>query len=597
MAGTFARLARRLSRWAAFLGTVDLRLVVAVAGVASFTLGLFGLRAFLPQQPSSAGYGQSWDDTVFYDLQLYTFAAAPANGAGPFPVTLEIARFLAPLGALLAVLAALRLVLAEQVRRYLAAHASDHAIVVGEGAVALTLARNLGKGTDRDAGEGKQGKGEGKKVVLVSTSDDTITLARRHDILTVRGDSSDRATLSAAGVAGAAELYACTSRGLGNTDIALLAGQLTASRAHPLSAYALIPDAELGVGLRARRIGVSGAPGLRLDFFGLEDGAARKLLACYPLAWDAGDTPHVVIVGFTALGQAVLREVARQQLRHGGPQVKVLLRNAAAAEVSRVTGAFPVIAVACSVSYGELNLPDTAQYTVFICLDDEDDALRASLAIGRLVASDRAHVVTCMRTSAPFAQTLAGNPKFLEDLRGRISVFQVIQEACMPANIRDDAFIEQLARSIHADYVAKSEARGETEAENKSMVPWGKLPKDLRDANVAQAAGIGAKLEAINAVVVPESGEASDFGFTPEEVEGLAELEHKRWMNERTAQGWSYGPKRDNRRKIHPDLQEWDALDEDTREKDRDAVRAIPGILREAGYQILRLPPDSEPRG
>jgi hypothetical protein len=569
---------------------VDLRLVVAVVAVASFILGLLGLRIFLLHQPSSAGYGQSWDDTVFYDLQLYTFAAAPANGAGPFPVTLEIARFLAPLGALLAALAALRLVLAEQVRRYLAAHASDHAIVVGEGAVALTLARNLGKGTDR-------GAGEGKKVVLVSTSDGTITLARRHDILTVRGDSSDRATLGAAGVARAAELYACTSRGLGNTDIALLAGQLTTSRAQPLSAYALIPDAELGVGLRARRIGVSGAPGLRLDFFGLEDGAARKLLAFYPLAWGAADAPHVVIVGFTALGQAVLREVARQQLRHGGPQVKVLLWNAAAADVSRVTGAFPVISTACSVSYEELNLPDTAQYTVFICLDDVDDALRASLAIGRLVASDRAHVVTCVRASAPFAQTLAGNPKFLEDLRGRISVFEVIQEACMPANIRDDAFIEQLARSIHADYVAKSEARGETEAENKSMVPWGKLPKDLRDANVAQAAGIGAKLEAINAVVLPESAEASDFSFTPEEVEGLAELEHKRWMNERIAQGWSYGPKRDDRRKIHPDLQEWDALDERTREKDRDAVRAIPGILSEAGYQILRLPPDSAPRG
>jgi RyR domain/TrkA-N domain len=590
MAGTYARVARRLSRWAAFLGTVDLRLVVAVAAAASFILGLFGLRAFLPHQPSSAGYGKSWADTVFYDLQLYTFAAAPANGAGPFPLTLEIARFLAPLGALVAALAALRLVLAEQVRRYLAADASDHAIVVGEGAVALTLARNLGKGTDG-------GAGEGKKVVLVSTSDDTITLARRHDILTVRGDSSDRATLGAAGVARAAELYACTSRGLGNTDIALLAGQLTASRAQPLSAYALIPDAELGVGLRARRIGVSGAPGLRLDFFGLEDGAARKLLARYPLAWDAGDAPHVVIVGFTALGQAVLREVARRQLRHGGPKVKVLLWNAAVADVSRVTAAFPVISAACSVSYAELDLPHTTQYTVFICLDDEDDALRASLAIGRLVASGRAHVVTCMRASAPFAQTLAGNPKFLEDLRGRISVFEVIQEACMPANIRDDAFIEQLARSIHADYRARSKARGETEAENKSMAPWDKLPKDLRDANVAQAVAIGAKLEAVNAVVVPESAEASDFSFTPEEVEGLAELEHNRWMNERLAQGWSYGPERDNRRKIHPDLREWRALNEGTREKDRNAIRAIPGILREAGYQVLRLPPDSGPRG
>ena len=317
MAGRLARrLTRRLAGWGTFLGTVDLRLVVAVVAVASFILGLIGLRAYLPHQPPSAGYGTSWDDTVFYDLQLYTFAAAPAAGAGPFPDTLEIARFLAPAGALLAALAALRLVLSEQVRRYLAAHASDHAIVVGSGAVALTLARNLGKGTDRDAGEGK-------KVVLVSTSDDTITLARRHDILTVLGDASDRATLGAAGMVRAAELYACTPRGAG--EHGHRAAGRPAHRGQGAAAVRLraIPDAELGVGLRARRIGVSGAPGLRLDFFGLEEGAARKLLASYPLAWDPGDAPHVVIVGFSALGQAVLREVARRQLRHGGPRVKV----------------------------------------------------------------------------------------------------------------------------------------------------------------------------------------------------------------------------------------------------------------------------------
>jgi len=163
----------------------------------------------------------------------------------------------------------------------------------------------------------------------------------------------------------------------------------------------------------------------------------------------------------------------------------------------------------------------------------------------------------------------------------------------MPANISDDAFLEQLARSIHEDYVAKSEARGETKAGNRSMVPWDELSQDLRDANVAQAAGIGSKLEAVNAVVVPESAAVSDFSFTPEEVEGLAETEHKRWMNERIAQGWSYGPERDDRRKFHPDLKQWDELDEDTRERDRDAVRAIPGILHEAGYQILRLPAGS----
>lgn len=591
MAGRLARrLTRRLAGWAAFLGTVDLRLVVALAAGASFILGLIGLRAYLTHQPSSAGYGSSWDDTVFYDLQLYTFASAPAGGAGPFPGTLEIARFLAPAGALLAALAALRLVLAEQVRRYLAAHASNHAIVVGAGAVALTLARNLGKGTDR-------GTGEGKKVVLVSTSDDTITLARRHDILTVLGDASDRATLGAAGVARAAELYACSDRGLTNTNISLLAGQLAEGRTQPLSVYALIPDAQLGVGLQARRIGVSGEPGLRLDFFSLEDGAARKLLRDYPLAPDADGTVHVVIIGFGPLGQAVLRETARRQLaRRGAPRVEVFLWNVTPLEVRKVIEAFPAIGYACSITCGaELKLPETARYMIFVCDLADDAALRESMDLARQVAGGRGRVVSCMRGSAPFARTLAGQTKFLEDLHGRISVFEVIEEACVPANIRDDAFIEQLARSIHQDYLAKSKARGETEATNPSMVPWAQLPKDLRDANVAQAAGIGAKLEAINAVVVPESEAAPEFSFRGREVEDLAEMEHERWMRDRIAQGWTYG-QRDKRRKTHPDLVDWADLPESEREKDRDAVRAIPGILHDAGFQILRLTPDSDSR-
>lgn len=594
MAGRLAgqlgrRLGRRLARWAAFLGTVDLRLLLALVALASFILGYIGLASYVPHLPASAGYGSRWDDILFYDLQLYTFAAAPAAGAGPFPVVLGIARFLAPAGTLLAALAALRLVLADQVRRYLAAHATDHSIVVGHDSVALTLARNLGKGTDR-------GPGEGKKVVLVSLSDDTIAQARRYDILTVRGDPSDQATLSAAGMAGAGELYACTPNGITNTNIALLAGQLTEGRTQPLYVYALIPDAGLGVGLRARRIGVSGEPGLRLDFFSLEDCAARQLLRCYPLTWEADGPAHVVLIGFGPMGQAALREIARRQLaRDGGPPVEVFLWTATEAEVRKAIDEFPAIGYACSFTYGR-KLPEGAPYTAFVCDSSDDAALRLSMDLARQVVSGRGRVVTCMREPAPFARTLAGHARFLEDLRGRMSVFEIIQEACMPANIRDDAFIDQIAKAIHADYVAKSVARGETTADNKSMVPWAELPKDLRDANVAQAAGIGAKLEAINAVVVPESDVAPDFSFTNQEVEDLAEMEHKRWMNERISQGWSYGPDRSNWRKVHPDLQEWDALDDSVRDKDRDAVRAIPGILNDAGFQILRLPPDSGAR-
>ena len=43
----------------------------------------------------------------------------------------------------------------------------------------------------------------------------------------------------------------------------------------------------------------------------------------------------------------------------------------------------------------------------------------------------------------------------------------------------------------------------------------------------------------------------------------------------------------------HPDLVDWQYLSGAAKDKDRDAIRELPAILRQAGFQILRLPPRS----
>ena len=96
--------------------------------------------------------------------------------------------------------------------------------------------------------------------------------------------------------------------------------------------------------------------------------------------------------------------------------------------------------------------------------------------------------------------------------------------------------------------------------------------------------------------MVPESAPAPTFAFTGQETENLAQLEHQRWMREKVATGWRYGQSRDDERKIHPDLQSWDYLSEADKDKDRNAIRTLPATLRNAGYQILRLPPNPSPQ-
>lgn len=553
-------------------------LIVVVVALVALVLGYIGLHQYLSVPPASTTYGNSWSDILFYDLQLPVLSSAPTQGAGPYPVPLGIARLLAPASTFLAAVGTLALLLSEQWRRLRAATGRSHAIVAGDGPVARELARNL--------------RLEKREVVVISSDTDTLAQARRSGALTVQGDPADQSTLKAAGIGRAAVLYACTSQGVANTNIAMVTGQIPRPAKRALFAYAMVP-AELGAGLQARRIGMSTSPRLRLGFFAVEDIAARRLFDRdkYPLTSVGGSPAQLVIIGFGPLGQAVLREIARRQLAlDDRSRAEVVIRHATDADVVAVTAAFPVISTACSVVYGEdVELPAAGDYTVFVCLDNDEDAIREGLSMAPLAVNGCCRVVICVSGSSPFATALVARTGLLDDLGGRLSVFTVIPEACVPERI--EVVDEQLARSIHSAYVAQAKARGETEKTNPSMVPWENLPADLRQANIAQAMDIGAKLAAIGAVVIPESAAAPVFVFTDGEVEFLSQLEHQRWMRERIDAGWTYGQSRNNRRKIHPDLRDWADLSEQVRNKDRDAIRALPATLHDAGFQILRLPP------
>jgi RyR domain len=102
------------------------------------------------------------------------------------------------------------------------------------------------------------------------------------------------------------------------------------------------------------------------------------------------------------------------------------------------------------------------------------------------------------------------------------------------------------------------------------------------------------KLQAIGCAVAPRTGPGERFELSPYEVERLAELEHARWRAEREAGGWRYGATRNNRRKRHPDLVDWPALAETSKDLDRDAVRNLYDFaeaLDDQGLQIIRLIP------
>ncbi|MDC0934879.1 RyR domain-containing protein [Pirellulales bacterium] len=115
------------------------------------------------------------------------------------------------------------------------------------------------------------------------------------------------------------------------------------------------------------------------------------------------------------------------------------------------------------------------------------------------------------------------------------------------------------------------------------------LKGDFDRSNRHQAMNFARLLERIGKEIVAVEGrDPVRYEFTPEEVEIMAEMEHGRWVVERTFAGWRYGKVRDDKAKRRPQLIAWDDpdLSEEEKDKDRNAVRQIPKLLAKINCEI-----------
>jgi hypothetical protein len=71
----------------------------------------------------------------------------------------------------------------------------------------------------------------------------------------------------------------------------------------------------------------------------------------------------------------------------------------------------------------------------------------------------------------------------------------------------------------------------------------------------------------------------------------LAIMEHDRWVEAKEDAGWTYGPVTDKPNKIHASMKPWEELSEKDKLTDIEFVKAIPEVLAEAGYTMVKIQP------
>lgn len=147
--------------------------------------------------------------------------------------------------------------------------------------------------------------------------------------------------------------------------------------------------------------------------------------------------------------------------------------------------------------------------------------------------------------------------------------------------------ITELAQTSFTRYTADRIAS----QADQEFASFAQLPSDLRDSSIAYIVSIHRKLDTLGYEVLPAGTcypERCVTAFTASEVECLAILEHRRWLQERQKAGWRYGATKDVEAKRSPYLVPWEELPDRAREWNRSAVRSIPSLLASVNLAVVK---------
>lgn len=153
-----------------------------------------------------------------------------------------------------------------------------------------------------------------------------------------------------------------------------------------------------------------------------------------------------------------------------------------------------------------------------------------------------------------------------------------VRRGAEPVPLTDEA-VRTLALEVHLDYLRTSAATGNATRSDAAARTWEELSDADRRSSAAQVIDIPVKLAALGLTWRP-TAEPQPYRFSDEEIELLAELEHRRWVHFQLRNG----------RARHTFNVAWSGLADGVQEYDRGPVRLMNRLLAQVGFEIARQP-------
>jgi len=559
------------------------------------TLGYIGFKKYF----AAIGEMRSPLDILHVAIQLLVLESGAVSG--PVSWELEVSRLLLPALATYAAVKALTVIFWEKLQLLRVRFIKKHIVICGLGLKGMLLAQRFCE--------------RGYHVVVIEQDDGNVLLDQCKDegAIVLIGNATDKKMLRKAHVNKAKYLISvCGDDGV-NAKVVVNTRELTGDReGNVLTCVVHIVDPQLCHLLRVQEIENIEMDGCRLEFFNIFDSGARSWLKEYQPFSETGEVhgsrPHLLVVGVGLLGESLVVHAAKEWKAlpsRSNERLRItIIDKLAEKKKESLCLQYPQLDKVCDLFPRQMDIgsPDFQRgdflfdgqkrcdiTSVFICLDDDSFGLSTALTLHQHIREYKIPIVVRMTYDAGLANLLLGRNES-SDSFNQLYAFGLLDRTCQPDLLLGGTY-ETLARAVHEDYVRKQREKGKMPQINSSMVPWDELPEYLKESNRHQADNIGVKLKAVGCDIAPLTDwDAELFEFTPEEVELMAKIEHKRWVSDRRGDGWKYsrGPK-NIKKKTTPYLIPWDELSEEIRELDRNTVRELPSFLYKADFQICPL--------
>ena len=465
----------------------------------------------------------------------------------------------------------------------------DHAVVCGLGRLGAQLVNDL---TAQEI----------KTIVIELDSENPeIAVARTEGVPVLVGNATSATTLRNASAQRARYIFAVTGDDRVNIEVASKAFEARDGydRDDFVQRCAVhIDDAEISTLFSERPLFKDRTERFDAHLFNINRLAARVVVDRYPpdrfQSVHAKDDPaaSIMVFGSDALAQQVVTQIAR--VGHYGnkknPRVRLVpgdelglskfmaKRSIALREFLdlRVDDTTDLESLLRNDDLLEEAVAEHPPSTVYVCLPDAVSSLRLVAGLRRIDATEDVQIVVCAEERSDYT-LLAPSPGEEEGLN--FALFDVMRDVCTVENVMREK-LDDLAKAIHHDYVARQRELGYNVETNSTLVDWYSLPPGLREANRHQADYIPVKVRVLG-FDPPQRVPNDDLELTSEELDLVAELEHRRWLAAKRLAGWRYtaGPK-DTAKRIAPTIISWEALTEEEKEKDRDTARDLPRLLQ-----------------